>query len=297
MKNIILIFLALIGVTQAQTLSYKGAQQELNSLPANPRIVAYDISSLEIMHALGGHIVGAPVSILAAPLDVLKEDPTVMNLGNIKTPDLELVKAAKPDLIIISGRQGGSKDALSAIAPVLDLSLNNKDQLASLYQNMKTIGQVLNKSAEAERLSQELAVKVSGFQEKAKKYNKADALMLMYVNNRYVVYPANSRFGFVHDVLGFKECAIPEDPTAGSNALSAEEILATNPAYIFIFERAKMDKEIAPAVEKETLDALKATNAYKNNKLIYLSANRWYLVGSGPYSTVKMSEEIFEQLL
>lgn len=297
MKNIFLIFLALIGVTQAQTLIYKGVQQELNSLPANPRIVAYDISSLETVHALGGHIVGAPLGILTTPLDVLKQDPAVLNLGNIKTPDLALVKAAKPDLIIISGRQGTSKDSLALIAPVLDLSLNNSDYLGSLYQNVKTIGQVLSKSAEADQLIQDLRQSMQTFQQKAQQYNQENALMLMYVNNRYVVFPAQSRFGFVHDVLGFKTCTIPQDPSADSKALTAAEILAADPSYIFIFERAKMDKETNPAVEKETLEALKETNAFKNNKLIYLSANRWYLVGSGPYSTVKMSEEIFEQLL
>lgn len=297
MRKIITLFLvAICGGAWAQQVTYKGAEKDLSFVAKDPKIAVFDLAASEAVHALGGTIVGASKTALPPQLSSVSEDANVFDIGGLKNPDIQKVREAAPDLIIISGRQRSKLDALSEIAPVLDASLDNSDYLGSLYGHLKTIAKVLGKPAEGEALRQDLQKEVESFQELAGQYNDAEALMLMFINGRYVGFPKQSRFGFIHDVLGFKETQIEMDASARSNPLTDQQILEANPGYIFVFDRTQLNSETLADKEKIETDLMKQTDAYKNGRFIYLTPRLWYLIGSGVYSTPAMAAEVLSPL-
>lgn len=297
MRKLITLFLvALCGHAMAQQVTYKGEEKELSFVAKDPKIAVFDLAASEAVHALEGRIVGASKAALPTQLSAIAEDPNIVDIGGLKNPDIQKVKQADPDLIIISGRQRSQLDSLSEIAPVLDVSPDNSDYFGSLYGNLKTLAQVLGKPAEGEALIQDLQKAVQAAQDRASQYNDSDALMLMFINGRYVGFPKQSRFGFIHDVLGFEESALKMDAAARSNRLTEEQILAANPGYIFIFDRTQLNTGILADKEKIETDILKQTDAYKNGRFVYLTPELWYLIGSGVYSTPAMADEALSPL-
>ena len=295
-KLVALVLVALCGSASAQQVTYKGEQADFSVVAENPKVAVFDIAASETVHALGGKIVGAAKTALPPQLSAVIADEQVLDIGGLKNPDIQKVKQAGPDLIIISGRQRSKVDSLSQIAPVLDASPDQSNYLISLYDQVGQIAQVLGKTAEGEALIQELKKEVASMQESAAAYNQSDALMLMFINGRYVGFPKQSRFGFIHDVLGFPETGLKMDASARSNPLTDQQILEENPAYIFVFDRTQLNGDSIADKEKIETDAIKQTDAYKNGRFVYLSPRLWYLIGSGVYSTPAMAKEVLSPL-
>ena len=75
------------------------------------------------------------------------------NLVQLKKLDLEGIKSADPDLIIINGRQADFYDQLSAIAPTISVSKDNADYVGSVKENVNTIAELFEVE---EKASEEL---------------------------------------------------------------------------------------------------------------------------------------------
>lgn len=297
MRKIVTLFLvAICGGAWAQQVTYKGEEKDLSFVAKDPKIAVFDIAASEAVYALGGKIVGASKTALPPQLSSVSDDAKVLDIGGLKSPDLQKVREAAPDLIIISGRQRSKLDSLSEIAPVLDASADNSDYLGSLYDHLNTIALALGKASEGEALIQDLQKEVKSFQDQADQYNDSEALMLMFINGRYVGFPKQSRFGFIHDVLGFKETGLEMDASARSNPLTDQQILEANPNFIFIFDRTQLNSGKLADKEKIETDLIKQTDAYKNGRFIYLTPRLWYLIGSGVYSTPAMATEVLSPL-
>lgn len=291
-----LVLIVLSSSVWAQQVTFQGEKKDLSSVKEHPRVAVFDVAASEAVYALDGNIVGASKTALPPQLASVVADDNVLDIGGLKNPDMEKVKAAAPDLIIISGRQRSKLDSLSQIAPVLDASMDQTDYFGSLYGHVETIARLLGKPAEGDALVSDLKKEVADVQEIAGRYNDSDALMLMFINGRYVGFPKQSRFGFVHDVLGFKESELQMDASARSNPLTDAEILAANPGYIFIFDRTQLNGDLLADKAKIETDAIKQTDAYKNGRFIYLTPRLWYLIGSGVYSTPAMAKEALSPL-
>lgn len=293
MKRILTISLILIAnIAVSQTVLYKGTAEKLSIIKPNPRIAVYDLSALETVHALNGNIVGVAKASVFADLISLKDSPNIEDIGGLTKPNIQKIQTIKPDLIIISGRQRSAADSLSQIAPVLDVSATDLEELERTQHTITILGKILGKEVEAEKLVHEFKGSMTKFQQQARAFNQSEALMLMYINGKLVGFPSKSRFGFIHDVLGFKESNIEMDASARSNPLSDADILNANPKYIFVFDRGQISTDILADKEKIETDLIKKTKAYQEGNFIYLNPRLWYLVGSGPISSPKMAAEV-----
>ena len=63
----------------------------------------------------------------------------------MKAPDFEKLAELKPDLIIITGRQGASYEKLTNIAPTINLGANSANYLDSVEANIQLIGELFDK--------------------------------------------------------------------------------------------------------------------------------------------------------
>lgn len=275
------------------------------SVAKHPKKVAImDLSALETYHELGIPVAGVTNTVP----DYLGEynDEKYAKLGNAKTPDIQALEALKPDLIITGGRQGSHYDSLSMIAPTIIFGTDTEDFWTSFEENVQAIASLHGKEQLAEQKLAALREKRKLVQEKAQTDGKKTVLA-MHMNGRFNPAGPNSRFGFAYDVLDLKPAYVPAPESAQPAAAPQEgnqrqqrqpapKLAEINPDYLFIFDRNTGIAGVMPEPDEIIGDDVKATAAYKNDKVFILPGWIWYLSGSGLTSVDQKITEIGEKL-
>ena len=127
----------------------------------------------------------------------------------------------------------------------------------------------------------EIKSKLEKVSAKVKETN-SNAAILMVADNSISVYGEKSRFNMLYNEFGFKinDASVGDDKHG--QTISYEYLLEKNPDYIFI-----IDKNTITGTENNTAkeivenELVKKTSAYKNNKIIYLDSQAWYVGGVG----------------
>ncbi|OTA21032.1 iron-compound ABC transporter, iron-compound-binding protein [Xenorhabdus beddingii] len=244
----------------------------------NPkRVVLFDFGTYDSMEKLG-----LSDRVIALPIDNVPEyvrsgvSANMHNAGGMKTPNLEKLAEIKPDLIVITGRQGSFYDRLSQIAPTIDLSTDNKNYRSSVDSNLKLLGELFNKQDAMKAQAADLEKTIASAQEKAQAVNSK---VLVLLHNAGELYPNNS--AIVYDVIKAPRAVLPAKSDSKSRVVTADMIAQANPDVIFIIDRSEAIG--AGKLEKTQFesDQVKSTNAYKNGKIVYLQSDLWYLSGGG----------------
>lgn len=260
------------------------------------RVVIFDIGTLETYHELGIPVIGVTNSV-PSYLAEYRSDK-YGKAGSIVGPDTIAVKALNPDLIIISGRQGSAYDALSRIAPTIFLGVDTKNYWESFESNVRTIAQIHGKEALAEEKLAALRAKRDLVTQKSKNDNNK-GFVILQVRGGHTAYGEGSRFGFIHDVLGFRSSTELDDATHTGHRFKEGDGLVqkADPDYIFLIDRDSATGGGERKPTDELLSAeLKETKAYRNKKVVDLPGNIWYVSGGGLYSVQKMITDVGEQL-
>lgn len=81
---------------------------------------------------------------------------------------------------------------------------------------------------------------------------------------------------------------------AGSHGkkVTFEYILEKNPQYILVIDRAATTGGSISAEQIFDNDIIKQTDAYKNDKIVYLSSQIWYVASGGLTGTMQMIEDV-----
>lgn len=269
---------AVAGKTPLLTIEHQSGKTEVVRKPA--RVVLFDFGVYDTMKQLGlaDNVAGLPLSNLPEYLKG-QVNSNVVDAGGMKTPDLAKIAELKPDLIVITGRQGKSFDELSKIAPTVNLGTGGDDYLKSAQANIALIGQLYdidNKTAEALAALNKTVIQA---QEKAAKSGKKVLVMLhndgkLFPNKQPVVYQVVKAVGV----------DLPVDANAekGKRPLLTPDVVADlNPDVILVIDRsAAIGAGQWDKAAFET-DGVKKTNAYKDGKIIVLQPDLWYLSGGG----------------
>ncbi|KQT54878.1 iron ABC transporter substrate-binding protein [Aureimonas sp. Leaf454] len=247
-------------------------------VPEHPKtVLVFDLASLDTLDALGVDVAGVPSVRYPAYLAKYGE-ASVQKIGSVFEPDFEAVSAAAPDLIVIGGRSAPQYEALSKIAPVIDLTVDPKDSLGSAERNAGTLARIFGKMAEATARIDALNASTAAL--KAKAETAGTALIVLTTGNKMSAYGPGSRFGIAHSAYGFR----PADPnlTVASHgqAISFEFIAKTDPDWLLVIDRdAAIGQGAAAAMLDNELVA--RTKAWRDGRVVYLDPARWYLVSGG----------------
>ncbi len=257
----------------------------------NPKkVVVFDYSILDTMDVLGiENVVGLPKASLPESLKKY-EDEKYADLGGLKEPDLEAIKSQNPDLIIIGGRQADFYDQLSEIAPTISVSKDNKDYLGSAKENIDTVAKIFGIEEKANEEFAKVEKKIEELN-KTVKEKGVEALTVMVNEGNLSVYGEESRFGILYQAFGFKsKDQNIEDSSPGQN-VTFEYLAKQNPEVIFVLDRgvATGGSETAKAVLNN--DIVKSTDAYKNDKIVYLDGPTWYVNDGGLNSLNTMIDD------
>ena len=257
------------------------AGQQLEDVRVPRRIVTFDYGSYDSLIALGAgeRVLAVPGSL---PPYLADKAGQTRNAGNMKTPDIDAIAALKPDLILITGRQGESRQALQALAPTLDMGISGDDYFAGLADNTRLLGRLVGKAAEAQQA-------LSALQGKAERARQQIAAS----GQRTLVLTHNAgRFAPTENALIYSLLQAPRAlpaptpqplgaPRLRPQPLDAGAIAAAEPEVIFIIDRSAAIGATPLDVATLADSPLARTPAARAKRIVYLDPALWYLSGGG----------------
>lgn len=280
-------------VEEAQTVTISHQYGEV-TVPKNPTSVAvFDFGILDTLQKLGVEsITGIPKDASSRPayLDeyAAKE---YSNIGGLKEANFEALYELQPEIIFISGRLAPSYEELSKIAPVVYMAPDNADYMGSLKNNVATLAEIFGEEGEAEEI-------ISTIEEKAAKIEAAvveqgsNALITMVNKGEVSVYGKVSRFGMIHNTLGFKPTDANIDDSTHGQTVTFEYLAEVNPDYLFVVDKNAISGGSETA--KDTLNNPIVANmkVAKEDKVIYLNPTAWYITPGGLTASGIMIDEV-----
>lgn len=269
-----------LAAAQELTIDHARGQTVLKGVPE--KVLVLDMPSLDTLDALGVEPAGVVGSNLP-PYLARFADEKYPKIGSIFEPDLEAINAAEADLIIVGGRSGPKYPDVSAILPAIDMTVDSKNFIKSAEGNIRTLGKVFGKDAEAEKLVGNLETKLSALKAVAPSAGK---VMILVTNaGKIGAYGPNSRVGWLHREVGFQTVAKDiDDRFHGGDIVSFEYLLEVNPDWLFVVDRdAGVGQGNAGNAAEKVLDneLIHKTAAWQKKQIIYLDPAAAYIVSSG----------------
>ena len=289
--------LGLTGCQSSMTVTTDNNQSVV--VPKSPsKVVVMNYGALDTLDALGkGSIVaGAPLSVLPSYLEQYK-NANIADTGNMKEPSIDAIKQAKPQLIIIDGRQASRTQELSIIAPVINLSVDAKNYLESTKNHINVLADITGTEKNASNLIQALDVKIANAQSVAQSSPKK-AIVAIHNDGKMILINASSSAALIHDVLKVKR-AVPFFIQPVNNGerpkptfIDNNYVNSVKPDIIYVVDRSKA---IGQAAMKEDFFDAKVLAA-SNTEVVYLTPDLWYLSGGGAESLDRQIDEVINGL-
>lgn len=257
----------------------------------NPKtVLVFDFATLDTLDNMGVEITGLPKSNIPGYLSKYN-DKKYVDVGTLFEPNFEKVYELRPDVIFISGRTAEQYDELSRIAPTVYLAIDQTDYLGSFQKNLEILGQIFGKE---DYVAQQLSEIKQGFNDVREKViaSGKNALILMANDGSLSAYGPGSRFGVVHKEFGFPAADANIQVVNHGQNVSFEYIAKVNPDYLLVIDRAATVGGSVSAEQTLNNDLVKMTDAYKNNNIIYLTSQVWYVASGGLTGTKTMIEDI-----
>ena len=289
--------LGLTGCQSSMTVTTDNNQSVV--VPKSPsKVVVMNYGALDTLDALGkGSIVaGAPLSVLPSYLEQYK-NANIADTGNMKEPSIDAIKQAKPQLIIIDGRQASRTQELSKIAPVINLSVDAKNYLESTKKHINVLADITGTEKNASNLIQALDVKITNAQSVAQSSHKK-AIVAIHNDDKLILINASSSAALIHDVLKVKR-AVPFFIQPVNNGERPKPTFIDNnyvsdvkPDIIYVVDRSKAIGQTA--MKEDFFDA--KVLAESKTEVVYLTPDLWYLSGGGAESLDRQIDEVINGL-
>jgi iron complex transport system substrate-binding protein len=263
------------------------------TITKNPqRVVVFDFSVLDTLDQLGIPVTGVPSSTNVPTFLSQYAGEEYTNVGTLFEPDYEKVNELQPDLILVALRSGPLYPDLSKIAPTVDLTVDGTNLIPSFKTAVTNIGVMFDKEAEVESRLAEIDASIARVNELATTTGQT-ALIVMVSGGEVTAFGPGSRFGIIHDVLGVTPISANVETETHGDAISFEYILEKNPDILFIIDRDAATGESSETAEQVMDNELiHSTNAWQNDKLVYLDPAAWYLANTGLGSMATIIAEV-----
>lgn len=256
------------------------------SVPINPkRVVALDNRTFETLSDW-------KIELKAAPKDVMPSDSTyvldesVQNIGNHREPNLEIIAAVNPDLVIVGQRFASYYDQIKELVPnaaVVDFSFDvskdaatpGKNLVNGLKDSTIALGKIFSKESEANKLVSDFDDAIESVN---KAYNGTDTVMGVIVSGGNIGYaaPGSGRvWGPMFEIFNWKPALDVDNSTSDHQGddISVEAIAQSNPQWVFVLDRDAATSDASQAVPAQDVinnaPALQNIDAIKANHVVY----------------------------
>ncbi|MHA3724298.1 siderophore ABC transporter substrate-binding protein [Leucobacter sp. HY1910] len=269
-------------------------------VPVNPqRVVALDNTAFDTLTEWDVELVAAPKGVMGSVWPGYTDDDAVLDVGNHREPDLEMIVAAEPDLIIGGYRFGDHYDEIKKQNPgaaVIEISpRDGEDKFSELKRQTQILGQIFDHEEEAAELNDRLDGAI-----KQAKANYPTGESVMAVNTSagqigYIAPGVGRALGPVFGALDLTPALEIENASSDHQGddISVEAIADSNPEWIFALDRdaafAPEDREAGSAPANELIrdaEALKQVPAVTNDRVVVLDANFYLTEGIQAYTSL-----------
>lgn len=305
------ILVATLGLTPtaySQNFKLTTAQKTIQLKQQPQNIAVYDLSVLDTLNALNISANIVPQMNYQGQLANYNADQFI-KAGTLFEPDVAKLTALKPDLIFIGGRSAKKLAGLEPIAPTVLLSPDTQHYMADLTQRTNSLAKAFDREKIAKQKLNEIAALQAAL--KAKTQGKS-AMMFFAVSDHFMPQAENDRFGYIYELTGFKSILplteksdVPK-PEAGSvealnlakqNNEKLKTALQQHPDYLIVLDRGAVNTQKYAAKDMILKhELLSKTAAVKNQKVIFVDADSWYLTGAGLDNTIVMLKELIAKI-
>ncbi|PGM76420.1 iron-hydroxamate ABC transporter substrate-binding protein [Bacillus cereus] len=289
---ILSIFFLLIGCSakgdeKASATKTEKGKEKIEITDLSGRKVTFDkvpesfatlsMGDMDIIHALGGKIVGRPDTKLTLP-DELKKAQVI---GNAHQPNFEQIASLKPDVLVANN--GFQKNVPTVEGQGTQVIISSANSVQDIQKNIELYGTVMKKEDKAKEINQ----KMNDQMKKYEKKSDAKALLVYGAPGTYLAALPTSLSGDILEKTGGKNIAsdFPETKEYPQYAqLSVERIIEANPDVIYLITHGD-PKSVKKAFEGEMIknEAWKNLEAVKQNRVVILPPD---LFGSNPGTKV-----------
>lgn len=260
------------------------------TVPINPAVVvALDSRTYETLDAWGVEVAAAPKPLLPDGVSY-KTDDNVQDIGNHREPNLEIIAAVQPDLVIVGQRFGSYYEDIKALVPdavVIDLNIDTSEEATTPGENLiqgfvgytTVLGQIFDKNEEATQLVADFE---TAMENARAAYNGTDTIMSVIVSGGDVRFaaPGTGRvWGPLYEIFNW----VPSLEVDGASTdhqgddISIEAIAQSNPDWIFVMDRDGMNagqEGVVPARDIiSNSPALQNIDAVTNDQVFYAAEN------------------------
>lgn len=277
------------------------------TVPVNPKnVVALDNRTFETLADWNIDLVAVPKDVMPSDSPYVKDD-SVQNVGNHREPNLEIIAAANPELVIIGQRFAGYYEDIKKIVPnaaVIDLNVDVSEEAATPGENLTNglknstiaLGQIFDKNEEANQLVADFDKVI----ENAKSaYNGTDTIMSVIVAGGNIGFsaPHSGRvWGPMYEIFGWVPALEVADATSDhqGDEVSVEAIAQSNPDWLFVLDRDAATSSATDSVPaQDVIDhspALQNTTSVSKGQIVYAPADTY------TNESIQTYIELFENL-
>lgn len=268
-------------------------------VPVNPAtVVALDNTVFDTLSEWNIELAAAPKDVMGSAWPEYTEDESVANVGNHREPNLEMIVAAQPDLIIGGYRFGDYYADIKAQNPdavVIEIApRDGEDQFDELKRQTEILGQIFDNEEGATELNDKLDAAIA---DAKAAYNGTDTVMALNVSDASLNYLApvvGRSVGPVFPALGLVPALEAEgDDDHKGNDIGVEAIAQSNPDWIIALDRdAAMTPapgESAPSPAHEvitTSQAMQNVTAVQKDQIVVLDKNFYLTEGIQAYTAL-----------
>ncbi|WP_042352865.1 ABC transporter substrate-binding protein [Bacillus massiliigorillae] len=256
-------------------------------------IVALSNGDMDIVNALGGHLVGRPTAHETNPNPKIE---AVEQVGSSHEFDLEKIASAQADVVLGSNPMN-IKDVASVEGIGAKMILTNANSIKDIQKQILLFGDLLQKREKAAELNKNIDDKLDAIS-KNQPNKKVRVLLIYGAPGTYMAALPNSLSGNILETVGGENIAadypaLEQYPQYAQ--LNTERVIEANPQYVLLMSHGN-PKEVKEGFLNEMKQnaAWNGLDAVKNNHVEVLPSN---LFGTNPGTQISEAIDLLDGLL
>lgn len=272
------------GAESGDTVEVTDMADEAHTVPAEPEsVIATDNRIFRTLAEWDVELSAAPVDLMPADMEILEKytnNDDILNMGNHREPDMEMVTAAEPDLILNGQRfsQHGEDLASAATGDVPIVNTDIEAETGELDQEFRDqtalLGEVFGKQDEADQLIADFDEALERAQEAYDPEMTVTGLVTSGGDINYAAPTTGRAVGPLYDILEMTPALDDEGSTDDTgDDISVEAIASANPDFLIVLDRDAAVGDGSSAGAKELIEeseALQDVPAVKNDNIYYM---------------------------
>lgn len=254
-------------------------------VPVNPQVVvALDNRTFETLWDWGIELAAAPKSVMPDDMPYVGVD-SVQDIGTHREPNLEIIAAVNPDLVIIGQRFASFEEEIRALVPnavVINLNFDvsadaehpGENLVNGLKNSTQALGMIFDKNDEAAKLIADFDQAIA---DAKAAYNGTDTIMSVIVSGGNIGFsaPGSGRvWGPMYEVFGWVSSLDLDNSTSDhqGDEIGIEAIADSNPDWIFVLDRDAGAGTEGATPAQDIIDAspaLRNVTAVTSGQIVY----------------------------